>query len=103
MQSLAALALLVVVIIAGIIQWKRGQGHEEYADSALNVQIEWVSGGAYMMEHYAQRISGPADVLSQLFLSGPVRLIKGISNSGRFSNQMQHSRRGWWICWNRCG
>ena len=79
MQSLAALALLVVVIIAGIVQWKRGQGHEEYADSALNVQLEWVSGGAYMMEHYAQRVTGPAYVLSQLFLSGPLQLMKGIS------------------------
>jgi hypothetical protein len=31
------------------------------------------------MEHYAQRITGPAYVLSQLFLSGPLQLMKGVS------------------------
>jgi hypothetical protein len=79
LQLLLACSLVGVIFVAGIFQWRRGEGHESYADSSLNVQLEWVSGGAFMMERYAQRVTAPAHVLSQLFLAGPLQLMKGIT------------------------
>ena len=66
-------------MLAGVFQWRRGEGHSSYADSSLNVQLEWVSGGAFMMERYAQRVTAPAHVLTQIFLGGPFQLMKGLS------------------------
>jgi hypothetical protein len=79
MQLLSAGGLVGVVMAAGILQWRRGEGHESYADSSVNVQLEWVSGGAYAVERYAQRVTAPAYVLTQIFLGGPLQLMKGIS------------------------
>lgn len=71
-----AIACLGIVTVAGIRHGRTGKGHYGLEDSGLQVQIDADSGGAFFTELYANRVTTPAYLLSQVFLAGPLQLIK---------------------------
>lgn len=81
---LAGLAL-AGICVSGHATWKRGHGFQSYADSALyhNLVGGGDSGGAEVVDFYARRVTGPAYVLSQIFLGGPLLLLRGIDHLRR--------------------
>ncbi len=67
---------------SGYFTWKRGKGFQTYVESALyhNLAGSANTAGAEVVDYYAQRITGPAYVLSQIFLGGPLFLLRGITH-----------------------
>ncbi len=57
-------------------RWKAGGGLFSYHESGLYHDLDPVSGGAVMTDRYAHRITGPAYVLGQVFMAGPLGLLK---------------------------
>lgn len=83
--SSAAIPWLSVAALAGITwsgwrQWQAGLGFKNYAESPFFHNLEYESGGSVMMSHYAHRITGPAHVLSQIFLGGPLMTLRAIKH-----------------------
>jgi hypothetical protein len=69
---------LLVVTLSGWRKWRRqGGGHDDYWDTDLYPGLTIETGGAYAVEHYATRVTGPAYLLTQLFLAGPLQWFKG--------------------------
>ena len=67
---------LLTVLVVGYRRWKVGQGHYGFEDSGLPVQLEPLSGGAFVTQIYAQRVTAPAYLIGQLFLSAPMQALK---------------------------
>ncbi|MFO1483937.1 MAG: hypothetical protein U1F71_11310 [Verrucomicrobiaceae bacterium] len=76
---IAALAI-VALSVSGYLQWKRGQGFQSYVESALYHDLASAAdtAGANVVDYYAHRVTGPAYVLTQIFLGGPLFLLRGI-------------------------
>jgi len=75
-----AIAALVGVTWSGYHTWKRGQGFQTYIESALyhNLAGAADTGGAEVVDYYARQVTGPAFVLSQIFLGGPLFALRGL-------------------------
>lgn len=69
-------AFLVLVTIAGYVAWKKRGGFASYYDSGLFVELDVDSGGARVVEYYADRVAAPAYALSQFFIAGPLWLLR---------------------------
>jgi hypothetical protein len=63
--------VLILITLSGIRQWRRGVEPHSYADSALYHDLGADTGGAVMTDFYAHRVTGPAYLLSRIFLAGP--------------------------------
>ena len=74
-----AIAALAGVTWSGYHTWKRGQGFQTYVESALyhNLAGAADTGGAEVVDYYARQVTGPAFVLSQIFLGGPLFALRG--------------------------
>jgi hypothetical protein len=70
------LAGMLVLAWSGFRTWKSGGGLKGFHESAFYFELEHNTSGAYQVERYAQRVTGPAHVLSQLFLGGPLLLLR---------------------------
>jgi hypothetical protein len=73
-------AALVGITFSGWWTWRNGQGFQSYAESALchNFGGAADTAGAYLVDHYAGQVTGPAYVLSQTFLGGPLFLLRSM-------------------------
>lgn len=67
---------LAAVSFSGYRRWRAGGGLQGYHESALYHDLGEETGGAFVVDFYAHRITGPAHVLSQVFLAGPVLLLR---------------------------
>lgn len=83
--STAGAPWLAVLALAGITfsgwrTWKNGQGYQSYAESVFYHDLGGAAdtAGAHLVDHYVGQITGPAYVLSQAFLGGPLLLLKSI-------------------------
>ncbi|MEO5714144.1 MAG: hypothetical protein ABIT37_11710 [Luteolibacter sp.] len=56
--------------------WRAGGGLKGYHESALYHDLGEESAGAFVVDFYAHRITGPAHALSQIFLAGPLLLFR---------------------------
>ena len=75
-QVIAGFGLLAVAL-SGYRTWKNQGGLQSYHESAFYHDLSAAdSGGAYFTEQYIQRVTGPAYVLSQVFLAGPLWVLK---------------------------
>ncbi|MBL9145808.1 MAG: hypothetical protein JNM99_19165 [Verrucomicrobiaceae bacterium] len=75
-QLVAGLGLLAVAF-SGYRTWKNKGGLQSYHESAFYHDLSAAdTGGAYFTEHYLQRVTGPAYVISQTFLAGPLWVLK---------------------------
>lgn len=81
----ATFVILVIVSISGYRTWKQSGGFSSYHESGLYHELDLSSGGAAAVDFYAHRVTGPAYVLSQVFLAGPLMGLRAIS---RFRNRI---------------
>lgn len=74
------IAALGVITWSGFHTWKRGEGFKSYVESSLytNLSRSADTAGAEVVDYYTQRITGPAHVLSQIFLGGPLFALRGL-------------------------
>jgi hypothetical protein len=79
MHVCIGLAGLAGIWITGYRVWKSGGGLYSYHDSALYHNFGRASGGSFMLEMYAHRVTGTAYILSQIFLAGPLWILKAAS------------------------
>lgn len=67
---------LAVVFFSGYRTWRAGGGLQGYHESGFYHDLGEDTAGALVVDHYVHRITGPAHVLSQLFLAGPLLLLR---------------------------
>ena len=67
---------LIAVFVSGYRTWKLQGGFYGYHESALYHDLGKDSGGAVMVDHYTRQVTAPAHILSQLFLAGPLLLLR---------------------------
>lgn len=70
------LAGMLIVLISGYRQWREKGGTYGYHQSALYHHLGDEHAGAALVDHYAHRVTAPAYVISQVFLAGPLLLLK---------------------------
>lgn len=67
-----AVLILIVITLSGYRQWKKRGGFYGYHESSLYHDLGEDTAGALVVDFYAHRVTGPAYMLSQLFLAGPL-------------------------------
>ncbi len=70
---------LAVVMISGYRTWKSQGGLQSYHESSLYHDLGEETAGALVVGFYAHRITAPAYILTQLFLSGPLLLLRSLT------------------------
>jgi hypothetical protein len=75
-----AAVALAGITFSGWRTWQNGQDFQTYAESALYHDLGGAAdtAGAHVVDHYMGKVTGPAHVLSQLFLGGPLLLFRGL-------------------------
>ncbi len=67
---------LLVITGSGYRQWQQGGGFKTYVESSLFHDLGEDSGSAVWADHYARQVTGPAYIVSQVCLGGPLFLLK---------------------------
>ena len=75
-----ALLILIVITLSGYRQWKKRGGFYGYHESSLYHDLGEDTAGALVVDFYAHRVTGPAYLLSQLFLAGPLLALRAITH-----------------------
>lgn len=70
------LTTLLVITASGYRQWLQGGGFKTYVESSLFHDLGDDSGSAVWADHYARQVTGPAYIVSQVCLGGPLFLLK---------------------------
>ncbi|WP_395734586.1 hypothetical protein [Prosthecobacter sp.] len=72
--------MVIVMTFSGWRTWKGGQGFENYAESVFSPDLTGSDERMWSrkMDNPGQELRGTAYVLSQLFLSGPLLLLKNL-------------------------
>lgn len=83
--EVATFVILILVTLSGYRTWKRTGGFTSYYESGLYHELDLSTGGAVATDFYAHRVTGTAYVLSQVFLAGPLMLLRAIT---RFKNRI---------------
>lgn len=75
-----ALVALACITFSGWRTWKNGEGFQSYSESAFYHDFGGTAGtaGAYVVDHQGAKLTGPAYVLSQVFLAGPLLLLRSL-------------------------
>lgn len=76
LSQFIAVVGVCLVGFSGYRTWKTKGGLHSYHESAFYHDLGEGSGGAVMVDFYAHRVTAPAHLLNQLFLSGPLRLLE---------------------------
>lgn len=77
---LATSGCVIFITVTGLIRWRAGIGHDGYESMDPFSGIDHVSGSSMVVAHYAGRVTGPAHVISQIALAGPIQLMKVITS-----------------------
>jgi hypothetical protein len=75
-----ACGILALITFSGYRLWKRRGGFYGYHESSLYHDLGDSTAGAVVVDHYAHRITGPAYVLAQVFLAGPLLALRSASH-----------------------
>jgi hypothetical protein len=78
--SWLAFAALLVITWSGYRHWQKGDGFKSYVESSLLHNLGEGSVAAVVTDYYGRRITGPAYVLSQTFLGGPLLILRGLKH-----------------------
>lgn len=72
--------MVIVMTLSGWRTWKSGQSFESYAESVFCPDLTGSGETMWMRaaDHQGQELRGTAYVMSQLFLSGPLLMLKSI-------------------------
>lgn len=77
--NLIGLAGLAATAVSGHRLWRDRGGLFSYHESGLYHDLGMDTAGAFMMDRYLHRVTGPAYLLGQIFLSGPLWILKARS------------------------
>jgi hypothetical protein len=75
-----AIVILIAITLSGYRQWKKRGGFYGYHESSLYHDLGEDTAGALVVDFYAHRVTGPAYMLSQLFLAGPLLALRAITH-----------------------
>lgn len=75
-SDLIAIVSLTTVFVTGYRTWRAGGGMQGYHESGLYHDLGEETAGALVVDFYVHRITAPAHALSQLFLAGPLLLLR---------------------------
>lgn len=76
MENAISIGCLIALTFSGWRTWQAGGGLRGYHESALYHDLGDDTAGAFIVDFYAHRVTGPAHVLSQMFLGGPLLLLR---------------------------
>lgn len=74
--NLAAFAALIALWFSGYRVWSQRGGLQSYHESAFYHDLGTETASALVVDHYAHQVTASAHVLTQLFLAGPLLLLK---------------------------
>lgn len=77
-RNLAEVITMTGICFSGYMSWKRGHAFTSYVESNLFHDLGDSAGGGVAVDHYARQVTGPAYLLSQIFLGGPLFLFRAI-------------------------
>ena len=77
---ISTIGILLLVTISGYRLWKRGGGFQSYHESGLIISSTYPLAARMSRTITRTRVTGPAFVLTQLFLAGPVMTLRGIAH-----------------------
>jgi hypothetical protein len=69
-------AALVLISLSGYHVWRKRGGFYSYHQSGLYFRWGEDAVASVLVDHYAPRITGPAWVLGQIFLAGPLLMLR---------------------------
>lgn len=70
---------LLVSWISGIRVWRTRGGLFSYHESGLYHDLGVDTAGAFITDHYAHRVTAPAFILGQIFMAGPLWMLRAWS------------------------
>jgi uncharacterized membrane protein len=73
-----AVACVVLVVILGILEHRRGGGHRDYHETDLFPGFDRSTGSGYWANARVQEVTAPAYFLSQIFLAAPLQVLRGL-------------------------
>ncbi len=76
MANSTAVLGLAAVSFSGYRRWRAGGGLQSYHESALYHDLGEDTSGAFVVDFYMHRVTGPAHLISQVFISGPLCLLR---------------------------
>jgi len=76
--SLSVYGILFLVTLSGFFHWKNKGDFYSYHESGLFENLDEISAGAYEVNLRVHRITTPAYILGQIFLAGPLYILKAI-------------------------
>ena len=79
-RQLAEAFAMIGICVSGYMSWKSGGAFTSYVESNLFHDLGDSAGGGVAVDHYARQITGPAYLLSQVFLGGPLFLLRAIKS-----------------------
>lgn len=92
--SIVAGSALLIVALSGYRVWRKRGGFYGYHESALYHDLGEDSAGAVVVDFYTHRITGPAYVLGQVFLAGPLLLLRaGTLMASRVPNSAELEKK----------
>jgi hypothetical protein len=71
-------AILVLISISGYGTWRSRGGFFSYFDSGLYHNLHQANAGGTVLDFYAHRVTGPAYLLSQVFLGAPLLALQSL-------------------------
>ncbi len=71
---------LAATWFSGYRTWKNRGGLYSYHESGLYHDLGEDTAGAFVTDFYAHRITGPAYLLGQVFLAGPLGILKALTS-----------------------
>lgn len=85
---MVASVLTLIVLVCGIVRYRKGMGGLDYWDSVDSFLPREETAGAVVVDHYASRVTAPAFAISQMILAGPRLVLDGWA---RFSRRVPES------------
>ena len=70
---------LAAAWLSGYRTWKARGGLFGYHESGLYHDLEEDTAGAFVVDFYAHRVTGPAYVLGQMFMAGPQFILRSLT------------------------
>lgn len=71
---------MIGICVSGYLSWRRGLEFTSYVESNLFHDLGDSAGGGVAVDQYARQITGPAYLLSQVFLGGPLFLLRAVKS-----------------------
>lgn len=78
--QVSTIAAILIVTVSGYRMWRRTGGFQSYAKSGFYHEFDLSSSSGALTDFYAHRVTGPAYILSQLFLAGPLMFLRGTTH-----------------------